>query len=49
MMMVGAMVSMVAVAAHIVVKRANLWTKLGELRAMGATGIVALNTDAIVA
>lgn len=36
------------VAAHIVVKRANLWTKLGELRAMGATGIVALNTDAIV-
>ncbi len=37
------------VAAHIVVKRANLWSKLGELRAMGATGIVALNTDAIVA
>ena len=36
------------VAAHIVVKRANLWTKLGELREMGATGIVALNTDAIV-
>jgi ATP phosphoribosyltransferase len=37
------------VAAHIVVKRANLWTKLGELRAMGATGIVALQTDAILA
>jgi ATP phosphoribosyltransferase len=36
------------VAAHIVVKRKNLWSKLGELRAMGATGIVALNTDAIV-
>lgn len=37
------------VAAHIVVKRANLWSKLGELRAMGATGIVALQTDAILA
>ncbi len=36
------------VAAHIVVKRANLWSKLGELRAMGATGIVALKTDAIL-
>ena len=36
------------VAAHIVVKKAMLWSKLGELRAMGATGIVALNTDAIV-
>lgn len=36
------------VAAHIVVKRANLWAKLGELREMGATGIVALNTDAIL-
>lgn len=36
------------VAAHIVVKRANLWAKLGELRAMGATGIVALQTDAIL-
>lgn len=36
------------VAAHIVVKRANLWAKLGELRAMGATGIVALPTDAIL-
>lgn len=36
------------VAAHIVVKRANLWAKLGELREMGATGIVALQTDAIV-
>ncbi|NNF68291.1 MAG: hypothetical protein HKN01_00850, partial [Acidimicrobiia bacterium] len=36
------------VAAHIVVKRANLWSKLGELRAMGATGIVALPTDAIL-
>lgn len=36
------------VAAHIVVKRKNLWSKLGELRAMGATGIVALKTDAIL-
>ncbi len=36
------------VAAHIVVKKANLWSKLGELQEMGATGIVALNTDAIV-
>lgn len=36
------------VAAHIVVKRSNLWSKLGELRAMGATGIVALKTDAIL-
>ena len=36
------------VAAHIVVKKKNLWSKLGELQAIGATGIVALNTDAIV-
>jgi ATP phosphoribosyltransferase len=36
------------VAAHIVVKRSNLWAKLGQLRAMGATGIVALQTDAIL-
>ncbi len=36
------------VAAHIVVNRANLWMKLGDLRAMGATGIVALQTDAIL-
>lgn len=36
------------VAAHIVVERKNLWAKLGELRAMGATGIVALQTDAIL-
>jgi len=36
------------VAAHIVVQRKNLWAKLGELRAMGATGIVALKTDAIL-
>ena len=36
------------VAAHIVVQRANLWARLGDLRALGATGIVALPTDAIV-
>lgn len=36
------------VAAHIVVQRKNLWTKLGALRQLGATGIVALPTDAIL-
>ena len=36
------------VAAHIVVKRENLWARLSDLRALGATGIVALPTDAIV-
>ena len=36
------------VAAHIVVQRANLWARLTDLRALGATGIVALPTDAIV-
>ncbi len=37
------------VAAHLVVDRSELWTKLGDLRAMGASGIVALPTDAILA
>jgi len=36
------------VAAHMVVQRNELWTRLSELRALGATGIVALPTDAIV-
>lgn len=36
------------VAAHIVVKKSALWSRLAELRSIGATGIVALNTDAIV-
>ena len=36
------------VAAHIVVERANLWSRLGRLRELGATGIVALPTDAIL-
>ncbi|MCH7790572.1 MAG: ATP phosphoribosyltransferase [Acidobacteria bacterium] len=36
------------VAAHMVVKRENLWARLSELRDLGATGIVALPTDAIV-
>lgn len=36
------------VAAHIVVQRANLWGRLGALRELGATGIVALPTDAIL-
>ena len=35
------------VAAHIVVKRANLWGNLTSLRKIGATDIVALNTDAL--
>lgn len=35
------------VAAHIVVKKAELWSRLGELQKIGATEIVALNTDAI--
>jgi ATP phosphoribosyltransferase len=36
------------VVAHMVVHRADLWARLGDLRAMGAAGIVALPTDAIV-
>lgn len=36
------------VAAHIVVNRQELWARLSDLRALGATGIVALPTDAIV-
>jgi len=36
------------VAAHIVVQRKNLWARLGALRELGATGIVALPTDAIL-
>jgi len=36
------------VAAHIVVDRADLWARLGDLRAIGASGIVALPTDAIL-
>jgi ATP phosphoribosyltransferase len=36
------------VAAHIVVQRSDLWARLGDLRALGATGIVALQPDAIV-
>ncbi len=35
------------VAAHIVVNRKVLWERLQELRQLGATGIVALPTDAI--
>ena len=35
------------VAAHIVVKRANLWGNLTSLRKIGASDIVALNTDAL--
>ena len=36
------------VAAHMVVDKAQLWSRLRDLRALGATGIVALPTDAIV-
>lgn len=36
------------VAVHLVVQRDNLWGRLGDLRALGATGIVALPTDAIL-
>jgi len=36
------------VAAHMVVQRDRLWGKLARLREMGATGIVALPTDAIL-
>ncbi len=36
------------VAAHMVVQRDELWSRLSDLRALGATGIVALPTDAIV-
>ena len=36
------------VAAHIVVNRQELWARLSDLRALGATGIVALPTNAIV-
>jgi ATP phosphoribosyltransferase len=36
------------VAAHLVVERSDLWAKLGALRDLGATGIVALPTDAVL-
>ncbi len=36
------------VAAHMVVNKQDLWARLADLRAMGATGIVALPTDAIL-
>ncbi|MFA5565057.1 MAG: ATP phosphoribosyltransferase [Acidimicrobiia bacterium] len=36
------------VAAHLVVERSQLWAKLSSLRALGATGIVALPTDAVL-
>lgn len=36
------------VAAHMVVERAQLWARLGDLQQLGATGIVALPTDAIL-
>lgn len=36
------------VAIHLVVDTTELWERLGELRAMGATGIVALPPDALL-
>lgn len=36
------------VAVHFVVETSALWARLGELRALGATGIVALPPDALV-
>lgn len=36
------------VAVHFVVDAADLWTRLGDLRAMGATGIVALQPQALL-
>lgn len=36
------------VAAHIVVQRSRLWSNLAELKELGASGIVALPTDAIL-
>jgi ATP phosphoribosyltransferase len=36
------------VAVHLVVQHDNLWARLGDLRALGATGIVALPTNAIL-
>lgn len=36
------------VAVHFVVADADLWSRLGDLRAVGATGIVALQPDALL-
>jgi len=36
------------VAVHLVVPVADFWLRLGELRALGATGIVALEPEALV-
>ncbi|MEM9517694.1 MAG: ATP phosphoribosyltransferase [Actinomycetota bacterium] len=36
------------VAVHIVVNKANLWSKLSTLQELGASGIVAIPTEAIV-
>jgi ATP phosphoribosyltransferase len=37
------------VAVHFVVAQVDLWARLGELRALGATGMVALQPDALLA
>lgn len=36
------------VAVHLVVRSSELWGRLGDLRALGATGIVALQPDALL-
>jgi ATP phosphoribosyltransferase len=35
------------VAVHLVVDASEFWTRLGDLRAIGASGIVALPADAL--
>ena len=37
------------VAVHLVTDAGTFWTRLQDLRALGATGIVALPPDALVA
>jgi ATP phosphoribosyltransferase-like protein len=36
------------VAVHLVVTAEDLWQRLGDLRALGATGIVALQPQALL-
>jgi ATP phosphoribosyltransferase len=36
------------VAVHLVTEAGTFWTRLQDLRALGATGIVALTPDALV-
>lgn len=36
------------VAVHLVIPASDFWEKLGQLRRLGATGIVALTPDALI-